>query len=100
MSIFDKNYGNMGSHGNQIGDTVPILLVKNVLSTFQMEQNGPFLHNFKYNYWILHKKLVLDEIFTIFHKITHISFNIGQRILNVHTLGHPFPSAGHVVFPK
>ena len=42
------------------------------------------------------KKIVLDEIVTIFHKIPHISFNIGPRILNVHTLGHPFPSAGHV----
>ena len=46
------------------------------------------------------KKIVLDEIFTIFHKIIHISFNIGPRILNVHTLGHPFPSAGHICFRK
>ena len=61
-----------------------------------MEQNGTFLDNFKYDYWILHKKLVLYEILTIFHRITHISFNIGPRILNVHTLGHPFPSAGHI----
>ena len=92
MSIFDQNYGNMSFHGNQIGDMVPILLVKNVLATFQMDQNGTFLGNFKYDYWILHKKLVLDEILTIFHKI---SFNIGPQVLNVHTLGHPFPSAGH-----
>ena len=84
----------MGFHGNQIGDMVPISLVKNVLLN-KMEQNGTFLDNFKYDHWILHKRLVLDEIFTIFHKITHISFNIGLRILNVHTLGHPFPSAGH-----
>ena len=54
-----------------------------------------FLDNFKYDYWILHTKIVLDEIYTIFHKITHISFNIGPRILNVHTMGHPFPLAGH-----
>ena len=74
---------------------VPILLVKNILLTFQIEQNGMFLGNFKYDYWILHKKLVLDEIFTIFHKITHISFNIGPEVFNVHTLGHPFPWTGH-----
>ena len=61
-----------------------------------MEQNGTFLDNSKCDYWILHTKLVLDEIFTNFHEITHISFNIGPRILNVHTLGHPFPSAGHI----
>ena len=60
-----------------------------------MEQNRTFLENFKYDYWILHKKIVWDEIFTIFDKIIHISFNIGLRILNLHTLGHRFPSAGH-----
>ena len=85
----------MGFHGYQIGDMVPILLVKNILLTFQMELNGTFLGNSKYDYWILHKKLVWDQIFTIFHKMTHISFNIGPRILNLHTLGHPFPSAVH-----
>ena len=62
MSIFDNNYGNMGFHGNQIEDMVPILLVKNVLLTFQMEQNGTFLDNFKYDYWILHKKLVFIKL--------------------------------------
>ena len=77
----------------KIGDMVPILLVKTC--TFQMEQNRIFLGNFKYDYWIPHKKLVLDEIFNIFHKIAHISFNIGQKVLNVHILGHRFPSAGH-----
>ena len=76
----------MGFHGNQIGDMVPI---------FQMERNGTFLDNFKYDYWVLHQQLVLDETFTIFHETTHISFNIDPIILNVHTLGHPFPSAGH-----
>ena len=35
-----------------------------------------------------------------FHKITQISFNIGLRILNLHTLGHPFPSAGHTILFK
>ena len=55
MSTFDTN---MGFHGNQIGDMVPTSLVKNVLLTFQMEQNGTFLYNFKYDYWILDKKSV------------------------------------------
>ena len=55
-----------------------------------------FLDNFEYEYWILYIKIVSDEIFTIFHEITHISFNIGQRISNLCTLGHPFPSDGHV----
>ena len=58
VSIFDKNYRNIGFHGNQIGDMVPILLVKNGLLTFQMEQKGTFMDNFKYDYWLLHKKLV------------------------------------------
>ena len=31
---------------------------KNVLLTFQMEQNGTFLENSKYDHWILHKKLI------------------------------------------
>ena len=61
-----------------------------------MEQNRMFLDNFKYDYWILDKKLVWNGIFPIFNKITHISFNIGQRILNLHTMEHPFPSAGHI----
>ena len=46
---------------------------RNVLLTFQMEQNGMFLENSKYDYLTLHKQLVGDEIFTIFHKITHYS---------------------------
>ena len=32
-----------------------------------MEQNGMFLENFEYDQYILHKKLVWDEIYTIFH---------------------------------
>ena len=56
MSIFAKNNRNMGFHGNQIGDNYgPKLLVKNVLLTFQMEQNRTFLDNFKFDCWILHK---------------------------------------------
>ena len=35
-----------------------IFTAKNILLTFQMEQNGTFLENSKYDYWILHKKLV------------------------------------------
>ena len=46
---------------------------KNVPFTFQMERNGTFIENFKYENWILHKKLVRVEIFTTFHKSTHIS---------------------------
>ena len=85
----------MSFHGNQIEDMVPILRVKNVLLIFKMEQNGTFLDNYKYDYWILGKKLVWDKIFNIFHKITHISF-IGLRMLNLHNLGHPSPLAGHI----
>ena len=55
--IFDQNYGNMGFHGYQIENIVPILLVKNVLLTFQMEQKGMFRGNFNYDYWILHTKI-------------------------------------------
>ena len=47
----------MGFHINQIADMLPILLVKNVLLTFQMEENRTVLDDFKYDYWILHKKL-------------------------------------------
>ena len=85
----------MGFHGNQIADNGTNFTGKKRSIDIPNGKNGTFLDNFKYDCWILHKKLVLDEIFTIFHKITHISFNIDPRILNVHTLGHPFPSAGH-----
>ena len=49
----------MRFHVNQIVDMVPILLVKDVLLTFQMEQNGTFLDKSKYDYWILHTKIRL-----------------------------------------
>ena len=39
VANFDKEYGNISFHGNLVGDTVSILLVKNVLLTFQIEQN-------------------------------------------------------------
>ena len=81
----------MGFHSNQIGDMVPILLVKNVL----LEQNGTFLDNFKYDYWILHKKLILGEIFTIFHKITHISY--WPENIECPYSGAPFP-LGRIIF--
>ena len=46
---------------------------KNILLTFQMEPKGTFWENSKYDHWILHKKLVLDETITIIHILTHIS---------------------------
>ena len=58
---------NMSFHGNQILDILAILVLIKVLLTFQMEQNGTFLENSKYDYWILHKKLFSDETFTIIH---------------------------------
>ena len=57
-----------------------------ILLTFQTEQNGTFLDNSKDDYWILHKRLVWDGIFTIFHKISHISENIESPYF-----GAPFP---------
>ena len=71
-------------------------MTKNILLTFQMEHNETFLENFKYDYWILHIKLVSDETITIIHIFTHISLNIDPRILNHHTPGYPLPLAGHV----
>ena len=62
---------------------------KNVLLTFQMDQNGTFLENSKYDHCILHKKL--DRTFTIIHICTHISLNIVPRILNPNSPEYPFP---------
>ena len=53
------------------------------------------MENFKYHFWILHKTLVKDEIYTISQKSTHISFNISLSILKPHIPEHPFPLAGH-----
>ena len=36
---------------------------KNIPLTFQMEQNGMFQENSKYNIWILHKKMKLSLLF-------------------------------------
>ena len=55
-----------------------------------------FLENSKYKIWILHKKLVKDEIVSVFHISIHISLNIGPRILNPYTPEYPFPSAVHL----
>ena len=49
---------NMTFYGNQIDDIVVNFTAKNVLLTFQMEQNGTFLENFEYDLEILHKKLL------------------------------------------
>ena len=59
-----------------------------------MEQNGIFLENSNYDHWILHKKLVWDEIYTFFMNLL-ISLNIGPRSLVPHTPEYPFPLAGH-----
>ena len=45
---------------------------KNILLTFRMEQNETFIENFMYENWILHKKLVRVEMFTIIYKSTRI----------------------------
>ena len=44
----------MNFHGKQKGDMVPIKLL--ILLTLQIVQNGTFLNNSKYDYWILYKK--------------------------------------------
>ena len=49
---------NISFHGNQVGDIVAIVQLKSFPLAFQME--------FKYVHWILHKKLVEDELW-IFH---------------------------------
>ena len=62
-----------------------------------MEQNQTFLEYSKYNYWILHKKVVKDEIVNIIHKSNHISLNIDPRILNPYIPEYPFPFANHIL---
>ena len=52
-----------------------------------------------YDYWFSHKKLICDEIFTIFHLSTNISLNIGPRTLNPHIMDFPFPLAAHYTIP-
>ena len=59
LPIFNKDYVNMSVHGNQIGDIIySNFTTENVLSKFQMEQNGKFPENIRNDYWIQHKKLV------------------------------------------
>ena len=48
---------------------------KNVLLTFQMEQNGTFLENFKCDHWILYKKLFRDEIYHFYPLIPLSTFS-------------------------
>ena len=50
VPIFDKDHMNMSFHGNQTEDIVAILLLKNVLMSFQMEQSGTFLENSAYDH--------------------------------------------------
>ena len=57
MPIFHKDHTNMSFHGNQTGDIVAILLLKHSID-IQNGTNGTFLVNSKFDYWILHKKLV------------------------------------------
>ena len=66
MPIFDEDHMNMSFHGNRMEDIG--LVAKSVPLAFQMKQNGTFLENFEYDHKILHKKLVLDEIYLIFIK--------------------------------
>ena len=44
--FFDKDHMNFSFHGDQIGEIVAILLQKNILLTFQMEENGTFNETF------------------------------------------------------
>ena len=51
---------------------------RNVLLTFQIEQNGTILENAKYDHWILHKKLVRDKIYNFFLiNLLILSYSIG-----------------------
>ena len=45
--------------------------VKSCLTTSPKLPNTSPKVNYKYNYWILHKQLLLDEIFTISYKSTY-----------------------------
>ena len=69
-----------------------------------MEQNGTFLENFKYNHWILHKKLVCDEIYNFFINLLIIiiimSLNIGPKLIDPHTPEYPFPLAVMVTYVR
>ena len=54
----------------------------NILLAFQMDQNGTFPENYKYDHWILHKKLVFTLFITNFH---------GHTIVNPNTTEYPDP---------
>ena len=51
LCTFFMKIMNMSFHGNKTGDKVAILVLKT------LEQNGFFLENSKYDYWIPPKKL-------------------------------------------
>ena len=57
----------MNSHGNQLS------LLNRPLILKLMKVKVTIFFNYKDGYWIVHKKLVCDEIFTIFCKSTHYS---------------------------
>ena len=59
----------MSFQGNQIGDICAKFTCKNVLLIFQIEQNGTFWDYSKYDYWILHKKLVEMKFSRLFIKL-------------------------------
>ena len=83
VPIFHKDHMNMSFHGNQLESIVAILLSKNILLAFQMEQSGTFLENFEYDHQTLHKNFSLR----------YISLDIGRRISNPDTPEYPFPLA-------
>ena len=59
--MFFKDHMIMSFHGDQMDIIiVAILLLK------KFYWNGTFLQNSKYDHWILHKKLVWGEMYTLF----------------------------------
>ena len=42
-------------------------------------------------------KVILRLNVHFFHELTHISLNIGPRLLGPHTLEYPFPLADHIM---
>ena len=87
----------MSFHGNQIGHKVSMLLLK----TFQWHPKWNKMELFwrilSVTTGFYTKKLVRDNLFTIFHKSINISLDIGLRILNPLTPEHLFPLAGELI---
>ena len=94
VPIFDKDHKNMSFHGNQIEDIVAILLLKTFHWHSKCIKMESFWRMFSMTRFYT-KKLVLDEIYTIF-QVAHISLNNCPRISNPNTLEYPFPSAVHI----